>query len=79
MEIFKKMLKEYLLVENMQQARMFSAGLGCSDHRKEVFLRQCKAVLDFNAEPNGIANYDYDQCQDYVDGLRRTLHQGIGL
>ena len=79
MEAFKKMLKDYLMVENMNEARRFSSTLGCSDHRKAIFLRQCKAVLEFNSKPLGIETYDYDGCQDYVDGLRRTLHQGIGL
>jgi len=78
-ETFKKVLKEYCMVTNTRQASTFANSLGCSDTRKEAFVRQCKAVLEFNSQPNGLEGYSYDQYQDYVDSLRREHYVGIGL
>ena len=80
--VFKLVLKEYCLVENMREANKFvHENFNCSLVRQERFLRECMVVLNKEGPEDTChpCQMTYDRLQDYIDSLRRAPGVGIGL
>jgi len=71
---FKKMLKEYLMVENMKQAEAWVKKQPCGPNKSRNFLAECHMAL--GGEDHWMT---YEEAQDYVDYLRVNRYDGTTL
>lgn len=75
MNTFQKVLKDYLMVETVEQAKGWAKKQACSSHRKAQFVEEVKDAI----ENDNTLYQSADRCMDYIDSLRRAPYVGLGI
>ena len=75
MNIFQKVLKEYLMVTNMGEAKVWIDSQPCGPEKKKIFLNECDQTFNFD----GGRFTDEERIKDYMDSLRRNPYVGLGI
>lgn len=78
MNIFRQVLKDYLMVVTMEDAEKWITRQPCSAFRRELFLRECAVAIGESKDGTPLLD-DYHRIQDRIDSLRRAPYVGMGI
>ena len=82
MSNFTKVLNEYCMIEDMEDAERFAKKhLKCSSTRKDIFLMQCEDELKMDGHGGRweLPTDDEEKIKDYIDSMRRAPYIGMGI